>query len=134
MPYSTIENKTFEQLDAELKAVYVEYPEYSNTDYGSGKFEEMVTKFAGDNFYNLHYVAQEYLKQREALLNTVTEYKGWGIKVSYNPDYGSHPYEWHVTKDGETHNDPTSWQTYEGALQDGYGVVDYFESTPGLSI
>lgn len=134
MAYSPVDDKTFEQLDAELKAVYGAYPEYSDKECGSGKFEDMVQLFAGDNFYKLHLVAKEYLKQREVLLQTKTEYKGWTITVSYNPDYGSHPYEWHVSKDNEVHNDPTSWQTYEGALQDGHGVVDYFVGTPELSM
>lgn len=134
MPYSPIENKTYEQLEGELKAVYGAYPEYHDPEHGSGKFEDMITKFAGDNFYNLHLVAQEYMKQRQVLLDTGTKYKGWTITVSYNPDYGSHPYEWHVAKDGEVHNDPTSWQTYEAALQDGYSIVDYFVGTPELSM
>jgi hypothetical protein len=43
-------------LQAQLKKVYDEYPEYHE-----GGFDAMVKKFAGDNFYKLHHVAKAYL-------------------------------------------------------------------------
>lgn len=62
MAYSSVINKTYTELEIELIDVYSRYSEYNHVTYGSGKFLDMVNLFASDNFYKLHYVAQEYLK------------------------------------------------------------------------
>ena len=61
MAYSTIENKTTEQLHDELMNVYNNYPEYQD-------FYNMILLFASDSFYNLHLVAKEYKRQIDNLL------------------------------------------------------------------
>lgn len=135
MSYSVIENKSFEDLEKELILVFKDYEEYSNPLYGSGKLEDMISLFAKDNFYNLHLVAKEYLAQRTKLLGQTIDYRGWIIQVTHEPDYQSHPYEWHVwhpeNPEKSRHNDPTSYQTYQGAVENGKDVVDYFIDTPG---
>lgn len=62
MPYSPVENKTVVELETELIAVYLKYPEYSDPLYGGESFIAMVEKFATDDFYKLHLVAKEYMK------------------------------------------------------------------------
>lgn len=59
--YARVEGKTVEQLEAELRVVYESHPEYSDPACGPADFELMVLRFATDDFYNLHYVAQRYL-------------------------------------------------------------------------
>lgn len=54
--YQTVNNKSVTELRQELLRVFLSYPEYSDNG-----FPAMVEKFAGDNFYNLHFVAKEYL-------------------------------------------------------------------------
>lgn len=62
MTYSPIDGKSADQLYAELRTVYSNYPEYNDPDLGSGDFYTMVEKFASDPFYNLHLVAKEYIR------------------------------------------------------------------------
>lgn len=52
--------KTMDQLKDELKKVYDSYPEYNDPALGGCGFMGMVNKFAGDDFYKLHYVAKRY--------------------------------------------------------------------------
>lgn len=59
--YARTEGKSAAQLEAELKAVYAAYPEYSDPMFGVGNFTKMVVLFADDDFYKLHYVAKRYL-------------------------------------------------------------------------
>jgi hypothetical protein len=59
--YARSEGKSVAQLEAELKAVYGTYPEYSDPIFGGGNFAKMVVLFADDDFYKLHYVAKRYL-------------------------------------------------------------------------
>jgi hypothetical protein len=63
--YARIEGKTLEQLEAELREVFNRYPEYSDPDYGQAKFDHMVRMFADDDFYNMHWVARQYLSLKE---------------------------------------------------------------------
>jgi len=65
--YARYDGKTFGQVHMELYEVYKECPEYSDQAYGGGSFIAMVEKFAGDDFYNMHYVARAYLA------NTMTD-------------------------------------------------------------
>lgn len=60
--YARVEGLTREKLEAMLRRVFDKHPEYHDTAYGSGLFEDMVTKFANDEFYKYHYVAQQYLR------------------------------------------------------------------------
>lgn len=55
--YSPIARKTNEDFKNELEKVYKEYTEYHEIG-----FSGMVKLFANDDFYNLHFVAIEYLK------------------------------------------------------------------------
>lgn len=59
--YTKTEGLLSEQLEAELRAVFVAYPEYHDPEYGTGQFSDMVATFASDDFYKLHYVARRYL-------------------------------------------------------------------------
>lgn len=59
MSYSKPDGKTISQMYEELLKVYSEYSEYSGMD-GTG-FKEMVKMFARDDFYNLHFIAKEFL-------------------------------------------------------------------------
>lgn len=59
--YSKVEGKDPVGLHAELKAVYDSYPEYNDVLLGGGDFMQMVSTFANDDFYKLHYVALRYL-------------------------------------------------------------------------
>lgn len=63
MSYETTEGKTLAELKACLEKVYRDYPTYHDPEQGTADFECMVERFAADDFFNLHYVAQEYLKQ-----------------------------------------------------------------------
>lgn len=56
--YSKVEGKSLKDLETELYIVYNNYADYNEND----TFEEMIKKFAEDDFYNLHYVAQRYLE------------------------------------------------------------------------
>lgn len=60
MAYEKPDGKTQAELEALLREVFIAYPEYSDTLYGTGRFEDMVQRFATDNFYKLHYVAIAY--------------------------------------------------------------------------
>ncbi|MBC8741704.1 hypothetical protein F6X40_34650 [Paraburkholderia sp. UCT31] len=60
--YTRVEEKSVEQLEAELRAVFDAYPEYRDPEYGGGDFSAMVKKFAADEFYKLQYVARTYLE------------------------------------------------------------------------
>ncbi len=64
MLHESVEGKRPIEMLAALKKVFWEYPEYHDPDIGSGDFEDMVERFAVDDFYNLHYVAQAYLKDK----------------------------------------------------------------------
>jgi hypothetical protein len=55
MAYTSIEGKTYYDLQNDLVEVFKNYP----NDYPN--FYEMVKKFADDNFYKLHFVAKEFL-------------------------------------------------------------------------
>lgn len=55
--YSRVEDKSEDDLRAELSEVYAEHYEHRE-DVG---FAEMVRMFADDDFYNHHYVARRYL-------------------------------------------------------------------------
>lgn len=65
--YARYDDKTFGQIHMDLHRVYKECPEHSDPAYGGGSFIAMVEKFAGDDFYNMHYVARAYLA------NTITD-------------------------------------------------------------
>ena len=62
MGYSPAEGKGIEELEAELRRVYRDYPEYSDPELGGGDFRAMAERFAGDEFYNLHKVAKRWLE------------------------------------------------------------------------
>jgi hypothetical protein len=64
MSYEPVGEKSLDDLLATLEKVYRDYPEYHDPGLGTGDFEDMVEKFAVDDFYNLHFVAQAYLKER----------------------------------------------------------------------
>ena len=53
--YSKVEGKTYTELKNELIAVFKKYSEYRD-------FYKMVSEFAEDPFFNLHFVAKEFLK------------------------------------------------------------------------
>jgi hypothetical protein len=59
MSYSNPHNKTIGQLYDELEKVYNDYPEYNE----QMPIIKMIELFASDDFYKLHLVAIEYLKQ-----------------------------------------------------------------------
>lgn len=67
--YAKVEGKSCAQLEEELRAVYTAYPEYSDPDCCGGDFDAMVVKFAADDFYKLHYVAQRYLDLTSAAVS-----------------------------------------------------------------
>ena len=52
--------KSMEQLEAELRRVFRDYPEYSDPELGGQGFEAMVEKFADDAFFKLHHEARAY--------------------------------------------------------------------------
>lgn len=54
------EGLTLSDLTLQLHQVHQEYPEYHDPDLGSGRFDDMVDRFAGDPFYKLHHVAIAY--------------------------------------------------------------------------
>ncbi|MGE8063807.1 hypothetical protein [Pseudomonas sp. NPDC089569] len=62
MAYEDPAGKTRPELETLLRRVYNEYPEYNNSEYGSGRFEDMVDRFAEDAFYKLHFVAKAFLE------------------------------------------------------------------------
>ena len=62
MSYTMPENKTAFEIENLLLEVFKGYKEYSDPAYGTGKFIDMVTKFASDDFYKYHFLAKEYLK------------------------------------------------------------------------
>ncbi len=64
MLHESVEGKSPIEILATLKKVFWEYPDYHDPDSGCGDFEDMVERFAVDDFYNLHYVAQAYLKEK----------------------------------------------------------------------
>jgi len=61
MAYTIPEGKTAAELEAELRTVFADYPEYHDPQFGPGTFEAMVEKFANDDFYKLHLVAKAFL-------------------------------------------------------------------------
>ena len=61
--YSRAEGKSTEELEAELRSVFDNYPEYSDPALGGRGFEAMVETFATDGFYKLHLVARAYRRQ-----------------------------------------------------------------------
>jgi hypothetical protein len=63
MGYSLSEGKSIEELEIELREVFIDYPEYCAPIYGPGSFDAMVKKFANDNFFKLHLVAKAYLEK-----------------------------------------------------------------------
>jgi hypothetical protein len=46
-------------------------------------------------------------------------HNGTKIIITYNVEYGSHPYEWHLYYNNEVIHDPTSYPTSAGALYQG---------------
>lgn len=72
MTYSDPKNKTIQELEEELIQVWIShYKPYSDEHYTHvdqcDTFDKMVLKFANDDFYNLHYVAKEYIKIKNTL-------------------------------------------------------------------
>lgn len=59
--YTRTEGLSLDDLTGHLRQVHREYPEYHDLDHGSGRFEDMVERFARDPFYKLHHVAIAYL-------------------------------------------------------------------------
>jgi len=55
--YARTEDLTHEEIEKLLRDVHEGYDEYKDEP-----FIDMVKKFAKDDFYNLHYVAQAYLE------------------------------------------------------------------------
>ena len=60
--YTRVEDLTHEQITEMLKVTYNNYKD----DFDS--FDDMVNKYAIDDFYKYHYVAQAYLEM-EAWIN-----------------------------------------------------------------
>ncbi len=54
--------KSFSEMEVELRQVFDSYPEYHDPELGGGSFDSMVVKFANDDFYKLHLVAKRYLE------------------------------------------------------------------------
>lgn len=80
-----------EAIEAALRKVFIDHPEYSSKDYGSGEFSDMVDKFAAEDFYALHSVAKAY---RHHCNMAFENYPDWGTKseiaivepgVAYSP-------------------------------------------------
>jgi hypothetical protein len=61
--YSRVENRSVDDLYTELRTVYDNYREYNDPIFGGEGFLPMVKKFAGDDFYKLHFVAKEFLEK-----------------------------------------------------------------------
>lgn len=59
--YARTEGKTPEDIEAALRQVFLNYPEYSDPSHGLGDFNAMVCKFAADDFYHFHYLAIAHL-------------------------------------------------------------------------
>ncbi len=62
--YARVEYLGIDGLEAALKDVFQAYPEYQNKEQYPEGFDGMVAKFASDPFYNLHFVARQYLYLR----------------------------------------------------------------------
>lgn len=46
------------------------------------------------------------------------EHKDWLVRITHNPAFESHPFEWHISKDDTTFHDPTSWGNLEGCREE----------------
>ena len=62
--YMPVEGKSLQELEIELRKVW--YSHYEPTSaahegYDGPNYEQMITLFAEDNFYNLHLVAKQFI-------------------------------------------------------------------------
>lgn len=56
------------------------------------------------------------------------KYRDWDIEISFTPEYGTHPFEWHISKGDQKTNDPTSWGSYNDALSAAREAIDSIEA------
>lgn len=67
MSYSKIDGKSIDVLEKELKDVWYSHYQPGEEYSDHIPFDVMVKQFAEDDFYNLHFVAIEYLNIKKGV-------------------------------------------------------------------